>query len=197
MTKNRRSLDLAVRCFLAIALAMAVSQSMLGQSGAGQPAASSRAAASPAAGQPLPVVPASEKPAGTSEAAKKQARADQTSTQPAPVTERSQAQPSAQAGPSAEAMQSFQAQMRDLQEQAEEFGARAMATQAALRSIKVQMADQGLDLRLDVREAESRMTYLLDKARQEIGRGDAFGAEADLKTAGYAAEFIERFLGRR
>jgi hypothetical protein len=94
-------------------------------------------------------------------------------------------------------MKSFQAQMRDLQEQADEFGARAGAAHEALRSIKVQMADQGLDLRSDVREAESRMSYLLDKARGDIERGDAFGAEADLKMAGYAAEFIERFLGRR
>lgn len=55
----------------------------------------------------------------------------------------------------------------------------------------------GLDMRLDVREAEARMTYLLDKIKSEIDAGDAVSAEADLQMAGYAADFIERFLGRR
>lgn len=106
------------------------------------------------------------------------------------------APPSPKAGPSREAMGSFQSQMRDLRNQAGELADRARAAQAALRSIKVQMADMGLDMRLDVREAEARLTYLQDKIRSEIDAGDAVSAEADLQMAGYAADFIERFLGR-
>lgn len=106
------------------------------------------------------------------------------------------APPSPKAVPSPEAMESFQSQMRDLRQQAEQLSDRARAAQAALRSIKVQMADMGLDMRLDVRETEARLTYLLDKIKSEIEAGDAVSAEADLQMAGYAADFIERFLGR-
>jgi hypothetical protein len=139
---------------------------------------------------------ASGKPTRSGQPDKHQAGVNQADPAHSAAVQSGEAQPGAQAGPSAEAMQSFQAQMRDLEEQADQFSVRAQAAQSALRSIKVQMAEQSLDLRSDVREAESRMSYLLDKARQEIERGDAFGAEADLQMAGYAAEFIERFLGR-
>lgn len=87
--------------------------------------------------------------------------------------------------------------MRELRQQADECSHRARAAQAALRSIKEQMADTGLDMRLDVREAEARMSYLVDRIKAEIDAGDAVSAETDLLMAGYAAEFIERFLGRR
>jgi hypothetical protein len=93
-------------------------------------------------------------------------------------------------------MASFQSQMRDLHRQAEQFRERALKAQEALRSIKIDMADMSLDMRLDVREAEARMTYLVDKIRSEIEAGDAVSAETDLQMAGYAAEYIERFLGR-
>jgi hypothetical protein len=106
------------------------------------------------------------------------------------------AAPTPKAGPSPEAMESFQCQMRDLRQQADQLNDRGRAAAEALRSIKVQMADMGLDIRLDVREAEARMAYLLDKIRSEIEAGDAVSAEADLRMAGYAADFIERFLGR-
>ena len=99
-------------------------------------------------------------------------------------------------GPSADAIESFQSQMRDLRQQADQLRDRARAAQEALRSIKLEMADMGLDMRLDVREAEARMTYLVDEIRLEIEAGDAVSAEAHLRMAGYAADFIERFLGR-
>jgi hypothetical protein len=107
------------------------------------------------------------------------------------------APPSPSTGPSPEAMESFQSQMRDLRQQADECSERARAAQAALRSIKEQMSDMGLDMRLDVREAEARMTYLVDRIKAAIDAGDAVSAEADLRMAGYAADYIERFLGRR
>jgi hypothetical protein len=107
------------------------------------------------------------------------------------------AAPSPDAGPSSEAMESFQSQMRDLRQQADACSERVREAQAALRSIKEQMADMGLDMRLDVRQAEARMTYLVDKIKAELDAGDAVSAEADLRKAGYAADFIERFLGRR
>jgi TolA-binding protein len=99
-------------------------------------------------------------------------------------------------GPSADVIESFQSQMRDLRQQADQLSERARAAQEALRSIKLQMANMGLDMRLDVREVEARMTYLADKIRSEIEAGDAVSAEAHLRMAGYAADLIERFLGR-
>lgn len=104
--------------------------------------------------------------------------------------------PPAKSGPSPEAMESFQSQIRELREQADELSDRARTAQAALRSIKIQMADMGLDMRLDVREADVRITYLLAQIKAEIDAGDAASAEADLRMAGYAADYIERFLGR-
>jgi hypothetical protein len=86
--------------------------------------------------------------------------------------------------------------MRELQEQAEELNARAKTAKTGLSSIKIQMAGQGLGLRSDVLEAESRMNHLLDAAQREIASGDAVGAELDMKMAGYAIDFIDKFLGR-
>lgn len=113
------------------------------------------------------------------------------------ATGEQQAAPQPGKGLSPEATESFQSQMRELRQQADECSDRARAAQAALRSIKEQMAGTGLDMRLDVREAEARMSYLVDRIKAEIDAGDAVSAEADLLMAGYAAEFIERFLGRR
>ena len=118
------------------------------------------------------------------------------SSMPSQSTLAQQAAPSPKAGPSPEAMESFQSQMRELRQQATECRERARADRESLRSIKLQMADTGLDMRLDVRETEARMTYLVDKIDSDIEAGDAVSAEADLLMAGYAADFIERFLGR-
>jgi hypothetical protein len=106
-----------------------------------------------------------------------------------------QAQASSSRGPSAEAQQSFQAQMSELKEQADLMAVRVETARTGLSSIKSQMAAQGLGLRSDVLAAESRMNYFLDKAQREISSGDAVSAEHDLQMAGYAAGYIEKFLG--
>ncbi len=85
--------------------------------------------------------------------------------------------------------------MRELQEQAEQMDIRAKTASKSLSSLKKQMATQGLGLRSDVLEAEARMNHLLEKAQQEIASGDAVSAEHDLEMAGYAIDFIEKFLG--
>jgi hypothetical protein len=65
----------------------------------------------------------------------------------------------------------------------------------SLRSIKEQMAGQGLGLRSDVREAETRMTYLLGEAKDKLKNGDAEGAKHDLEMAQLALDQVEKFLG--
>jgi serine/threonine-protein kinase len=105
------------------------------------------------------------------------------------------AQTSSSPGPSAEAQQSYQEQMSELKEQADLMTVRVKTARTGLTSIKSQMAAQGLGLRSDVLAAESRMSYFLDKAQREISSGDAVSAEHDLQMAGYAADYIEKFLG--
>src|SRR5262249_18169801 len=99
-------------------------------------------------------------------------------------------------GSSTQAQQSYLAQMHELDEQAEQLDVRAKTASASLSSLKDQMASQGLGLRSDVLEAEIRMNHLLGKAQKEIASGDAVSAEHDLRMAGYAVDFIEKFLGR-
>lgn len=65
----------------------------------------------------------------------------------------------------------------------------------SLRSIKEQMSRQGLGLRSDVREAETRMTYLLNEAKDKLKNGDAEGAKHDLEMAQLALNQVEKFLG--
>lgn len=182
---------------LVLSAALLVVPAMLGQNNREQQPAEPAQAAQQSQAKPSPEKASSESSSATQvaqnpgkagEPAQTRGEADKTANRAEDL--------SPEARLSSEAMASFQSQMRVLQEQADEFDARARATQDALRSIKDQMAEQGLDLRLDVREAESRMNYLLSKTHEDILHGDAFGAEADLKMAAYAADFIERFLGR-
>ena len=86
--------------------------------------------------------------------------------------------------------------MHELTQQAEQLTIRAKTARLSLTSLKTQMSDQGLGLRSDVVEAETRMNHHLEKAKQEIASGDAVSAEKDLQAAGAAAEYIEKFLGR-
>jgi len=106
-----------------------------------------------------------------------------------------QAQTNSPREPSAEAQQSYVEQMSELKEQADLMTVRVKTAQTGLSSIKSQMAAQGLGLRSDVLAAESRMNYFLDKAQREISSGDAVSAEHDLQMAGYAAGYVEKFLG--
>src|SRR5262245_13247579 len=99
-------------------------------------------------------------------------------------------------GPSAQAQESYLAQMRELGEEVEQLDLRAQTASASLKSLKDQMASQGLGLRSDVLAAETRMNHFLELAEKELAKGDAVSAEHDLKMAGYAVDFIEKFLGR-
>jgi hypothetical protein len=87
---------------------------------------------------------------------------------------------------------------RKLTEVRQEYNSLAINVNSAkesLRSIKEQMAGQGLGLRSDVREAETRMTYLLGEAKDKLKNGDAEGAKHDLEMAQLALDQVEKFLG--
>lgn len=184
-----------------------------------RPAGMQQSGAQPAATEPSPTAPpptapaddqapvtpssstssASPSPAGDSgSTSSTTAVANQPSaaTHPIPVKPAQEKPNTPSNGPSAEAQESYRAQIRELQEQAEQLDIRAKTANASLSSLKAQMESQGLGLRSDVVEAETRMNHLLGKAQKEIANGDAVSAEHDLKMAGYAADFIEKFLGR-
>ncbi|HEV3041652.1 MAG TPA: protein kinase [Candidatus Angelobacter sp.] len=94
--------------------------------------------------------------------------------------------------------QPSQPNMQRLTEVRREYNSMAISVNSAkesLASIKQQMATQGLGLRSDIREAETRMTYLLNEAKDKLKSGDAEGAKHDLEMAQLALNQVEKFLG--
>ena len=86
--------------------------------------------------------------------------------------------------------------MRELRQEYNQLSIRATTARDGLRGLQQQMQRQGLNLRADMREAQTRMDYQLKEAMDSIGRGDAEQASKDLEMARYAVESIEKFLGR-
>ncbi len=88
------------------------------------------------------------------------------------------------------------AALNEARERHNDLAIRAGTAREGLSSIKQQMANQGLGLRADIREAETRMSYQLKEAVAAIRAGDVEGAKRNLDMATRAIETVERFLGR-
>ncbi len=160
---------------------------------------STETVASPSAGQSVPnptqlestTAPAASsttaprQPASTS---KKLASGNNVPAIPNRVQTPSSAQPQQTAQPNSQQLTEVRRDYNDL-------AIRANSAKESLRSIKEQMSRQGLGLRSDVREAETRMTYLLNEAKDKLKNGDAEGAKHDLEMAQLAVAQVERFLG--
>jgi hypothetical protein len=73
---------------------------------------------------------------------------------------------------------------------------RVGSTKGGLRSIEQQMRRQGLDLRGDVLEAESRMDYQMKEAQDSLRAGDIGAARSEMQMAERALETLVKFLGR-
>ena len=86
-------------------------------------------------------------------------------------------------------------QLSEVRRDYNELAIQVNSAKESLRSIKEQMSRQGLGLRSDVREAETRMTYLLNEAKDKLKNGDAEGAKHDLDMAQLALGQVEKFLG--
>ena len=97
--------------------------------------------------------------------------------------------------PRAAPEQSASARTRELIEPYSELSLRAATARAGLRSLKQQMASQGLGLRSDIVEAEARMDFRLAEAKRAIAAGDVESANRNLGMARYAVASIEKFLG--
>lgn len=59
-----------------------------------------------------------------------------------------------------------------------------------------QMARQGLNLRGDIKQLETRFDYLMQEAMSSIRMGDPVTAKKHLDSAELALQGLERFLGR-
>lgn len=86
--------------------------------------------------------------------------------------------------------------MRALREDHNLLAVRASAARAGLRTMEAQMRRQGLDLRGDIVEAETRMDYLMKESLDSIVAGDAASGRRNLQMAERALETVEKFLGR-
>ncbi|HEX5430431.1 MAG TPA: protein kinase [Bryobacteraceae bacterium] len=169
-----------------------------------EPAPVSAAKAAVQKESPAPQVALRQRPAPVARAAKppqnppqrELAQAEPARTpQPAAVqpTVAPQAPPAQQAAPARPAVSNTQ--LNDLRKDFNQLSIRASAAKTGLRSIQQQMQRQGLDLRTDILEAQSRLDYLMKEAMDSIVKGDIEGAKSNLEMAEAPLETIEKFLG--
>jgi hypothetical protein len=83
-----------------------------------------------------------------------------------------------------------------MRERFNELSIRASTARNGLLSLERQQSSQGLGLRADIREAQTRMDFQLHEATMSMQSGDFEGARRSLRYAQNAVETIEKFLGR-
>ena len=88
------------------------------------------------------------------------------------------------------------AQLNELRQEYNQVAIRVGAAKSGLRALQQQMQRQGVDMRGDMLEAESRMDYLMQESMGSMRSGDADSARTSLQMAQRSLETIEKFLGR-
>jgi len=88
------------------------------------------------------------------------------------------------------------AESAELRDQYTALATRANAARSGLKAFEQQQSRQGIMLRADIREAQSRLDDQLEAARSSLMIGDLEGVRRNLLYAQSAAETIEKFLGR-
>jgi serine/threonine protein kinase len=88
------------------------------------------------------------------------------------------------------------AQLNELRQDYNQVAIRVGAAKSGLRALQQQMQRQGVDMRGDMLEAESRMDYLMQESMGSMRAGDADSARTSLQMAERSLETIEKFLGR-
>ncbi|HEX4593720.1 MAG TPA: protein kinase [Bryobacteraceae bacterium] len=131
-----------------------------------------------------------QSPAAQPRAAQPPAQQPPVAQQP-PATQQQPPQQSSQqpAKPSA-------AEMNEIRQQYNQVAIRVGAAKSGLRGLQQQMQRQGLDMRGDILEAESRMDYLMQESMGSLRGGDPDAARSSLQMAERSLETIEKFLGR-
>lgn len=84
--------------------------------------------------------------------------------------------------------------MNELRKQYNLVSIRAGAAKTGVQALQGQMGGQLL--RADIREAVTRIDYLMSEAMQSLQSGDLAGARQNLQYAERAVEQVEKFLGR-
>lgn len=84
--------------------------------------------------------------------------------------------------------------LSQLRDEFNQMSIRVTTSKAGLQGLQNQMG--GLGLRADMREAATRVDYLMQEAMTSIRNGDAEGARKNLDMADRNLEKIEKFLGR-
>jgi serine/threonine-protein kinase len=85
--------------------------------------------------------------------------------------------------------------MNELREQYNELSIRMSAAKTGLDSMSQQLAHQGLGLRRDIVEAQTRAEYQMKEAMDSIRAGDAAAAREHLQYASGNLQTIDKFLG--
>ena len=85
-------------------------------------------------------------------------------------------------------------QLSQVREQYNQLAIRAGVAKSGLQSLQNQMG--GLGLRSDMREAATRMDYLMQEARTALTAGNVELAKRNIDMADRTIERIEKFLGR-
>jgi serine/threonine protein kinase len=88
------------------------------------------------------------------------------------------------------------AELNELRQEYNQVAIRVGAAKSGLRGLQQQMQRQGVDMRGDMLEAESRMDYLMQESMGSMRAGDAGSARTSLQMAERSLETIEKFLGR-
>jgi hypothetical protein len=156
-----------------------------------EPAAPPRTAAAPP-GTPYPARTATPAPPGAPPAAAPPGTAAPANPAAASASYQTPAEnaapvPARPAGPDP-------AQMNELRKQYNLVSIRAGAAKTGVQALQGQMGGQLL--RADIREAVTRIDYLMSEAMQSLQSGDLAGARQNLQYAERAVEQVEKFLGR-
>ena len=172
---------------------------------AAQPAAAAPATPAPAqtpvnaAATPAPAA-ASQAPVRKPSVAAQQvpSRSPASAQPPAqrPVAEPAAAQQAPQPSSQTPARPAASAQLNELRQEYNQVAIRVGAAKSGLRGLQQQMQRQGVDMRGDMLEAESRMDYLMQESMSSLRAGDADSARTSLQMAERSLETIEKFLGR-
>jgi hypothetical protein len=86
--------------------------------------------------------------------------------------------------------------MNELREQYNFLAVRVGGAKSGMQSLEQQMRRQGLDMRGDMKQTETRIDYLMKESMDSLRAGDVDGARSNLQMAERALETIEKFLGR-
>ena len=86
------------------------------------------------------------------------------------------------------------AQLNELRKQYNLLSIRASSVKGGVQQMQAQMGGQSL--RAEIREAVTRIDYLMSEAMQSIQSGDINGARQNLQYAERTVEQVEKFLGR-